>query len=75
MALWIIEICDIFALFFFAFAFLEKAVLIGVLSNLLLFRFVLLLQAFLHPEGADHMRDIVVTETLEDIDKVRVLTT
>jgi hypothetical protein len=29
-----------------------------------------LLQAFLHPEGADHMRDIVVTETLEDIDKV-----
>merc|ERR1711892_1487395 len=26
-------------------------------------------QAFLHPEDADHMRDIVVTETLEDIDK------
>eukprot|EP00096_Caligus_rogercresseyi_P014647 TRINITY_DN715_c0_g1_i1.p1 TRINITY_DN715_c0_g1~~TRINITY_DN715_c0_g1_i1.p1 ORF type:complete len:324 (+),score=122.18 TRINITY_DN715_c0_g1_i1:181-1152(+) len=24
---------------------------------------------FLHPEDADHMRDIVVTETLEDIDK------
>lgn len=26
-------------------------------------------QAFLHPEDAEHMRDIVVTETLEDIDK------
>ena len=26
-------------------------------------------QSFLHPEDADHMRDIVVTETLEDIDK------
>jgi len=26
-------------------------------------------QAFLHPEDADHMRDIVVTETIEDIDK------
>jgi len=26
-------------------------------------------QAFLHPEHADHMRDIVVTETFEDIDK------
>jgi len=26
-------------------------------------------KAFLHPEDADHMRDIVVTETLEDIDK------
>jgi len=26
-------------------------------------------QAFLHPEDVDHMRDIVVTETLEDIDK------
>lgn len=25
--------------------------------------------AFLHPEDAEHMRDIVVTETLEDIDK------
>lgn len=25
---------------------------------------------FLHPEEADHMRDIVVQETLEDIDKV-----
>jgi len=24
---------------------------------------------FLHPEDADHMRDIVITETLEDIDK------
>jgi Ca2+-binding EF-hand superfamily protein len=24
---------------------------------------------FLHPEEADHMRDIVVQETLEDIDK------
>jgi len=26
-------------------------------------------QSFLHPEHADHMRDIVVTETFEDIDK------
>jgi len=26
-------------------------------------------QAFLHPEDAEHMRDIVVQETLEDIDK------
>lgn len=26
-------------------------------------------QSFLHPEDAEHMRDIVVTETLEDIDK------
>ena len=26
-------------------------------------------KAFLHPEDQDHMRDIVVTETLEDIDK------
>jgi len=26
-------------------------------------------QAFLHPEHAEHMRDIVVTETFEDIDK------
>merc|ERR1712080_279224 len=26
-------------------------------------------QDFLHPEDADHMRDIVVTETIEDIDK------
>lgn len=26
-------------------------------------------QAFLHPENVDYMRDIVVTETLEDIDK------
>ena len=26
-------------------------------------------KSFLHPEDADHMRDIVVTETLEDIDK------
>jgi len=26
-------------------------------------------KAFLHPEDAEHMRDIVVTETLEDIDK------
>ena len=25
--------------------------------------------AFLHPEDAEHMRDIVVQETLEDIDK------
>jgi hypothetical protein len=25
---------------------------------------------FLHPEEADHMRDIVVQETLDDIDKV-----
>ena len=25
--------------------------------------------AFLHPEDQDHMKDIVVTETLEDIDK------
>lgn len=24
---------------------------------------------FLHPEDAEHMRDIVVTETMEDIDK------
>ena len=27
---------------------------------------------FLHPEEADHMRDIVVQETLEDIDKARL---
>jgi len=26
-------------------------------------------QDFLHPEHAEHMRDIVVTETIEDIDK------
>lgn len=26
-------------------------------------------QNFLHPEDAEHMRDIVVQETLEDIDK------
>ena len=26
---------------------------------------------FLHPEDADHMRDIVVTETLEDIRRIR----
>ena len=26
-------------------------------------------KAFLHPEDQDHMKDIVVTETLEDIDK------
>ena len=26
-------------------------------------------QSFLHPEDADHMRDIVITETLEDIDR------
>ena len=26
-------------------------------------------KAFLHPEDQDHMRDIVVTETLEDIDR------
>jgi len=26
-------------------------------------------QSFLHPEHADHMRDIVVTETFEDMDK------
>ena len=25
--------------------------------------------AFLHPEEVEHMRDIVVTETMEDIDK------
>ena len=24
---------------------------------------------FLHPEEAEHMRDIVITETMEDIDK------
>ena len=27
---------------------------------------------FLHPEEAEHMRDIVVQETLEDIDKARL---
>ena len=32
----------------------------------------ILIQGFLHPEHAEHMRDIVVQETLEDIDKVNI---